>query len=157
MIKNGNMIAGMMGKKSNQIAKGTSGSVTVDPIERLNQKIAGRGMGGDGTAFKFKDPSGGRTIDSGMSGPERDRGMFRTPGVRRGDEPSDSVFRTPGGPGDGPPGPVFRTPGGPGDGPPGPVFRTPGGPGDGPPDGVRRTPGFPKPPRRSMMSKYGSK
>ena len=40
------MIAGLMGRKSNQVAKGMSSSVAVDPLERLNQKIAGRNEGG---------------------------------------------------------------------------------------------------------------
>lgn len=42
----GKMIAGLMGKRSNQVAKGTSASVDVDPLERLNQKMAGRMEGG---------------------------------------------------------------------------------------------------------------
>ena len=42
----GKMIAGLMGKKSNQVAKGISASVDVDPLERLNQKMAGRNEGG---------------------------------------------------------------------------------------------------------------
>ena len=42
----GKMIAGLMGKKSNQVAKGMSASVDVDPLERLNQKMAGRLEGG---------------------------------------------------------------------------------------------------------------
>lgn len=45
-MMNGKMIAGMMGRKSNQIAEGMSSSVTVDPLERLNQKMAGRTEGG---------------------------------------------------------------------------------------------------------------
>jgi hypothetical protein len=45
-MMDGKMIAGLMGKKSNQIAKGMSASVTVDPLERLNQKMAGRMEGG---------------------------------------------------------------------------------------------------------------
>ena len=40
------MIAAMMGRKSNQVAKGTSASIDVDPLERLNQKMAGRNEGG---------------------------------------------------------------------------------------------------------------
>jgi len=35
-----------MGRKSNQVAKGMSASVDVDPLERLNQKMAGRMEGG---------------------------------------------------------------------------------------------------------------
>ena len=45
-MMNGKMIAGMMGRKSNQVAKGMSASVDVDPLERLNQKMAGRIEGG---------------------------------------------------------------------------------------------------------------
>lgn len=45
-MMDGKMIAGMMGRKSNQVAKGMSSSVTVDPLERLNQKMAGRTEGG---------------------------------------------------------------------------------------------------------------
>lgn len=42
----GKMIAGLMGMKSNQGAKGKSASVNVDPLERLGQKMAGRMEGG---------------------------------------------------------------------------------------------------------------
>jgi hypothetical protein len=42
----GQMIAGRMGRRSNQVAKGMSASVYVDPLERLNQKMAGRMEGG---------------------------------------------------------------------------------------------------------------
>lgn len=45
-MMDGKMIAGMMGRKSNQVSKGMSSSVTVDPLERLNQKMAGRTEGG---------------------------------------------------------------------------------------------------------------
>jgi hypothetical protein len=45
-MMNGKMIAGMMGRKSNQVAKGMSASIDVDPLERLNQKMAGRNEGG---------------------------------------------------------------------------------------------------------------
>ena len=45
-MMDGKMIAGLMGRKSNQVAKGMSSSVAVDPLERLNQKIAGRNEGG---------------------------------------------------------------------------------------------------------------
>jgi len=45
-MMDGKMIAGLMGKKSNQIAKGMSASIDVDPLERLNQKMAGRNEGG---------------------------------------------------------------------------------------------------------------
>lgn len=43
----GQMIAGRMGKRSNQVAKGMSASIDVDPLERLNQKMAGRMEGGN--------------------------------------------------------------------------------------------------------------
>lgn len=43
----GQMIAGRMGKRSNQVAKGMSASMDVDPLERLNQKMAGRMEGGN--------------------------------------------------------------------------------------------------------------
>lgn len=43
----GQMIAGRMGRRSNQVAKGMSASVDVDPLERLNQKMAGRMEGGN--------------------------------------------------------------------------------------------------------------
>jgi len=39
-------IAGMMGKRSSQPAK-TNKSASVDPIERLNQRMAGRTEGGN--------------------------------------------------------------------------------------------------------------
>lgn len=42
----GKMIAGLMGADSNQVAKGISASMDVDPLERLNQKMAGRTEGG---------------------------------------------------------------------------------------------------------------
>ena len=45
-MMDGKMIAGMMGRKSNQVAKGMSASIDVDPLERLNQKMAGRAEGG---------------------------------------------------------------------------------------------------------------
>lgn len=45
-MMNGQMIAGMMGRKSNQVAKGMSASIDVDPLERLEQKMAGRTEGG---------------------------------------------------------------------------------------------------------------
>jgi len=45
-MMNGKMIAGMMGRKSNQVTKGMSASIDVDPLERLNQKMAGRNEGG---------------------------------------------------------------------------------------------------------------
>lgn len=40
------ILAGEMGRKSNQVARGLSTSVTVDPMERLNQRMAGRQEGG---------------------------------------------------------------------------------------------------------------
>jgi hypothetical protein len=45
-MMDGKMIAGLMGRKSNQVAKGMSASIDVDPLERLNQKMAGRNEGG---------------------------------------------------------------------------------------------------------------
>ena len=39
-------IAGMMGKRSNQPARMTR-AATVDPMERLNQRMAGRTQGGN--------------------------------------------------------------------------------------------------------------
>ena len=45
-MMDGKMIAGLMGRKSNQVAKGMSASIDVDPLERLNQKMAGRTEGG---------------------------------------------------------------------------------------------------------------
>jgi len=45
-MMNGKQIAGMMGRKSNQVAKGMSASINVDPLERLEQKMAGRTEGG---------------------------------------------------------------------------------------------------------------
>jgi hypothetical protein len=45
-MMNGQMIAGLMGRKSNQVAKGMSASIDVDPLERLEQKMAGRTEGG---------------------------------------------------------------------------------------------------------------
>ena len=46
-MMDGKMIAGLMGRKSNQVAKGMSTSIDVDPLERLNQKMAGRTEGGE--------------------------------------------------------------------------------------------------------------
>jgi len=45
-MMDGKMIAGLMGRKSNQVAKGMSASIDVDPLERLEQKMAGRTEGG---------------------------------------------------------------------------------------------------------------
>jgi hypothetical protein len=59
MIKNtkkpGNL-AGMMGQKSAQPAQ-MSGQSTVDPLERLNQKMAGRTQGGSTRGLKMRKPS----------------------------------------------------------------------------------------------------
>jgi len=51
-------IAGEMGRKSSQPAKRRA-DMTVDPIERLNQRMAGRMHGGlvDGKDQKKKKPS----------------------------------------------------------------------------------------------------
>lgn len=46
-MMDGKMIAGLMGRKSNQVAKGMSASIDVDPLERLEQKMAGRTEGGE--------------------------------------------------------------------------------------------------------------
>ena len=46
-------IAGAMGKKSSQPAKNMKSS-TVDPIERLNQRMAGRTQGGATDGIKLK-------------------------------------------------------------------------------------------------------
>ena len=47
-------IAGMMGRRSNQPARLTR-AATADPLERLNQRMAGRTQGG---AVKKKTPEG---------------------------------------------------------------------------------------------------
>jgi hypothetical protein len=47
MMQMSQMIAGQMGRSSNQGAKGRRVSVNVDPMERLNQRMAGRTQGGD--------------------------------------------------------------------------------------------------------------
>ena len=57
------MIAGLMGKKSNQVAKGMSASVDVDPLERLNQKMAGR-MEGGAVKKKTKEDRARRSLMS---------------------------------------------------------------------------------------------
>ena len=59
----GKMIAGMMGQKSNQVAKGMSASVDVDPLERLNQKMAGR-MEGGAVKKKTKEDRARRSLMS---------------------------------------------------------------------------------------------
>lgn len=40
------LLSGEMGRKSNQVARGMSASLNVDPLERLNQKMQGRSQGG---------------------------------------------------------------------------------------------------------------
>jgi hypothetical protein len=62
-MMNGQMIAGMMGRKSNQVAKGMSASVDVDPLERLNQKMAGR-MEGGAVKKKTKEDRARRSLMS---------------------------------------------------------------------------------------------
>ena len=62
-MMNGKMIAGMMGKKSNQVDKGMSASVDVDPLERLNQKMAGR-MEGGAVKKKTKEDRARRSLMS---------------------------------------------------------------------------------------------
>jgi hypothetical protein len=62
-MMNGRMIAGMMGRKSNQVAKGMSASVDVDPLERLNQKMAGR-MEGGAVKKKTKEDRARRSLMS---------------------------------------------------------------------------------------------
>jgi hypothetical protein len=52
-----------MGKKSNQVAKGMSASVDVDPLERLNQKMAGR-MEGGAVKKKTKEDRARRSLMS---------------------------------------------------------------------------------------------
>lgn len=46
MLRRSQSIAGEMGRKSNQVARGISSSVDVDPLERLNQRMSGRMEGG---------------------------------------------------------------------------------------------------------------
>jgi len=46
MMQLSQLIAGQMGGNSNQVAKGRRSSVNVDPMERLNQRMAGRTQGG---------------------------------------------------------------------------------------------------------------
>jgi len=62
-MMNGQMIAGLMGRKSNQVAKGMSASVDVDPLERLNQKMAGR-MEGGAVKKKTKEDRARRSLMS---------------------------------------------------------------------------------------------
>jgi len=66
-MMNGQMIAGLMGKKSNQVAKGMSASVDVDPLERLNQKMAGR-MEGGAVKKKTKEDRARRSLMSSYGG-----------------------------------------------------------------------------------------
>lgn len=56
-------IAGRMGKRSNQVNKGLSASVMVDPLERLNQKMAGR-MEGGAVKKKTKEERARRSLMS---------------------------------------------------------------------------------------------
>lgn len=60
-------IAGRMGKRSNQVAKGLSGSFAVDPLERLNQKMAGRLEGG-AVKKKTKEERARRSLMSSYGG-----------------------------------------------------------------------------------------
>ncbi len=62
-MMDGKMSAGMMGRKSNQVAKGMSASVDVDPLERLNQKMAGR-MEGGAVKKKTKEDRARRSLMS---------------------------------------------------------------------------------------------
>ena len=64
---NGKMLAGLMGRKSNQVAKGMSASIDVDPLERLNQKMAGRTEGG-AVKKKTKEDRARRSLMSSYGG-----------------------------------------------------------------------------------------
>ena len=66
-MMNGQMIAGLMGRKSNQVAKGMSASIDVDPLERLNQKMAGRTEGG-AVKKKTKEDRARRSLMSSYGG-----------------------------------------------------------------------------------------
>lgn len=44
--------SGRMGAKASQPTQGVSTAMTVDPLERLNQRMAGRMEGGDATKKK---------------------------------------------------------------------------------------------------------
>jgi len=66
-MMNGQMIAGMMGRKSNQVAKGMSASIDVDPLERLEQKMAGRTEGG-AVKKKTKEDRARRSLMSSYGG-----------------------------------------------------------------------------------------
>lgn len=63
----GQLIAGRMGRDSNQVAKGMSASVAVDPLERLNQKMAGRSEGG-AVKKKTKEERARRSLMSSIGG-----------------------------------------------------------------------------------------
>lgn len=49
-------VAGIMGRDASQPAQMT-GVATVDPIERLSQRMAGRTMGGSMDGLKLRKPS----------------------------------------------------------------------------------------------------
>jgi hypothetical protein len=66
-MMNGQMIAGLMGRKSNQVAKGMSASIDVDPLERLEQKMAGRTEGG-AVKKKTKEDRARRSLMSSYGG-----------------------------------------------------------------------------------------
>jgi hypothetical protein len=66
-MMDGKMIAGLMGRKSNQVAKGMSASIDVDPLERLNQKMAGRNEGG-AVKKKTKEDRARRSLMSSYGG-----------------------------------------------------------------------------------------
>jgi hypothetical protein len=66
-MMNGQMIAGLMGRKSNQVAKGMSASIDVDPLERLEQKMAGRTEGG-AVRKKTKEDRARRSLMSSYGG-----------------------------------------------------------------------------------------
>jgi hypothetical protein len=56
-----------MGRKSNQVAKGMSASIDVDPLERLEQKMAGRTEGG-AVKKKTKEDRARRSLMSSYGG-----------------------------------------------------------------------------------------
>jgi hypothetical protein len=66
-MMDGKMIAGLMGRKSNQVAKGMSASIDVDPLERLEQKMAGRTEGG-AVKKKTKEDRARRSLMSSYGG-----------------------------------------------------------------------------------------
>jgi len=66
-MMSGQMIAGLMGRKSNQVAKGMSASIDVDPLERLEQKMAGRTEGG-AVRKKTKEDRARRSLMSSYGG-----------------------------------------------------------------------------------------